>query len=135
MEANAILGEFSYIARMLYGEDYTSAAAHLWILENRRLAGNYGGSDFRSLILADNQFSCMNDHRSLDPASHFGNPGELTAWQECVNMAYSYVNNGIGSIPKPSENFNYTWTYQYSEYIVSIYPDGVKIGGTWFYNK
>ncbi len=127
--------DVSVIARMLYGEDYTSAAAHLWVLENRRLAGNYGGSDFRSLILAKNQFSCMNGHRSLDPASHFEQYGELAAWEECVDLAYSYVNNGICSIPKPSENFNYTWTYQYSESIARIYPNGVRIGGTWFYNK
>ena len=125
----------SVIARMLYGEDHNSIEAHLWILENRKNAGNYGGKDFRSLILAKNQFSCMTGLRSLDPASQFGKYGEIGAWEKCVDAAYKYIDGGINAIPKPTNDFNYTYTHSYSDAFAKKFPNGVHLGGTWFYNK
>ena len=125
----------SVIARMLYGEDHSTTAEHLWILENRRLAGNYGGATYRELVLANGQFDAMGDPRSLNPASHFGDPDEKLAWDNCVDMAYLLLEKGIGSIPKPPGNFNYTYTNATSESFKRQYPDGVEYGGTWFYNR
>jgi len=34
------INTMSVIARMLYGEDYTSIGAHMWLVENRQSAGN-----------------------------------------------------------------------------------------------
>ena len=125
----------SVIARMLYGEDHNSMEAHLWVLENRRIAGNYGGTNFRSLILAENQFSCMDGLRSLAPMTQFDGYGESIAWEACVNMAFRYIDCGISAIPKPFDDFNYTYTHSYSASIANAYPNGVRIGNTWFYNK
>lgn len=127
--------DMSVIARMLYGEDHNAKEAHLWMLENRRIAGGYGGSTIRELVLAKNQFSCMWEERTLNPASKFGGYGEQIAWDACVDMAFRFTVGGIDSIPKPSANFNYTWTYTYSDAIKRQYPNGAQIGGTWFYNK
>lgn len=127
--------DVSVIARMLYGEDYNSMEGHLWVLENRRVAGGYGGNDFRTLVLAQNQFSCMTGQRSLDPASKFGGAGEAIAWDACVDMACQYIVGGMNAIPMPCDSFSYTWTYSYSKSIENRFPDGVRIGGTWFYHK
>ena len=125
----------SIIARMLYGEDHNSIEAHLWILENRKNAGGYLGTDFRSLILAENQFDAMKRQRALDPAAQFSKPGEIAAWKKCVDMAYQYIDGGISAIPIPFDNFNYTYTHAYSTEIAKNFPSGTHIGGTWFYNK
>ena len=126
----------SVIARMLYGEDHNSIEAHLWILENRRIAGNYiGGTEYRALILGINQFEAMHLQRALDPASQFTKAGEKAAWEKCVDMAYKFIDRGIAAIPKPFDNFNYTYTHSYSDEFAKIYPNGFLIGGTWFYNQ
>ena len=127
--------DMSVIARMLYGEDHNSAKEHMWVLENRRIAGNYGGSDFRTLILAENQFSCMPANRSLDPASHFNEPGEMEAWYMCVKVAYLYTLYGLDSITLPYADFDYTYTHAYYDAIKEVYPNGERHGNTWFYNK
>jgi hypothetical protein len=127
--------DVSVIARMLFGEDANSITGHLWVLENRRVAGNYGGNTYRSLVLAPIQFSCMWGPRSLDPASEFGGAGERTAWEDCVDMSDQLMSSGIESIEKPIEPFSFTWTYTYSADIAKRYPDGWLGGGTWFYNK
>ena len=127
--------DMSVIARMLYGEDHNSTEAHMWILENRRIAGGYYGSDFRTLILANSQFSCMPDHRSLDPASHFSGLGEREAWHKCVETAYLYMLYGMDVFEVPCINFDYTYTHAYSDEFAAAHPDGKRFGDTWFYNQ
>lgn len=127
--------DMSVIARMLYGEDHNSTEAHMWMLENRRIAGDYGGKDFRTLILAKNQFSCMPGLRSLDPASHFDKAGEREAWCECVKTAYHYMLYGMDAFELPCAGFDYTYTHSYSAGYAADHPDGARFGGTWFYNR
>ena len=127
--------DMSVIARMLYGEDHDSTEAHMWILENRRIAGNYGGSDFRTLILADAQFSCMSGSRSLAPGVLLGDPGEREAWYKCVSTAYLYMLYGMSAFDLPCANFDYTFTHSYSDTFAARHPDGRRFGGTWFYNR
>ena len=134
--------DLSVIARMLYGEDPKSMDGHLWVLENRRIAGNFiGGNTYRGLALGENQFTCMSGTKSRDPSSRFDRPGERTDWENCVDKAFTFVNNGISSIPKPKgkkgADFTYPWTHKYGgEYTENgRYQNGVKIGGTWFYHK
>jgi len=127
---------------MLYGEDPNSTDGHLWLLENRRIAGNFiGGKTYRGLVLGENQFSCMSEPKSLDPASRFDKLGERTDWENCVDKAFTFVNNGINSIPKPEgkkgADFTYTWSHKYEGVYIENgrYPNGVQHGGTWFYHK
>jgi len=64
----------SVIARMLYGEDHNTINEHMHILENRLNSDEYYmGNTYRELILADGQFSAMEDPRALNPKSFFGN--------------------------------------------------------------
>jgi len=130
----------SVIARMLYGEDPNSMAAHLWIVENRRTEGGYrGGPTFRGLILGPGQFSCMDsdkNFRALDPGFYVSDPAEKRNWDSAVDMAYQYTENGFKNIPYPKEfKEAYTWTQAYSDDFKASHPNGNHIGGTWFYNK
>jgi hypothetical protein len=83
----------------------------------------------------------MSDTKSLNPASRFGSAGERTDWENCVDKAVAFVNNGINSITKPQgkdgADFTYTWTHMYGGIYTETgkYPNGVRIGGTWFYLK
>ena len=127
----------SIIARMLYGEDPNAIEGHLWLLENRLQEGNYGGDTYVELVLADNQFDCMRYNRSLDPASNLGNPFEKMAWDRCVDMAYQFFDEGIESIQFEYKNVKFTYSYSLNGGvdIISMYPNGFRQGGTWFYYK
>ena len=41
--------------------------------------------------------------RSSNPASLFDKPGELEAWEFCVDVAFAYYYGGIDAIPIPFE--------------------------------
>ena len=79
--------------------------SHLWVLENRLQANEeagfgyywyYGDNTYRGLILGEGQFSGMSGVRALDPASYFENPDEKKAWEDCVDEAYKFYDQGIG---------------------------------------
>ncbi len=148
--------DLSIIARLLYGEDPKSINAHLWILENRRLANKKGDvyyttaktveNVYCAIALGHNQFYCFGEpkyetDKSLDPGAKIANiKAEKADWDDCVDAAYEFLEGGIGAIPKPEgkdgSDFNYVWTQAYRKGIVAEkYPDGILYGKTWFYNK
>jgi len=87
------------------------------------------------LILATNQFTGMSTERALNPASNFDEKGELEAWDLCVDKATIFWEQGINAIPKPFDNFDYTYTHSYSDAFAKKHPNGVRIGDTWFYSE
>ena len=97
--------------------------------------GNYGGDDFRTLILAEWQFTAMQDNRALNPASYFDDTGEPEAWDYCVDVAYAYYYGGMDSIPYPDGLFPYTYTRPHYDGIEEDCPGGRHVGGTWFFNR
>ena len=77
----------------------------------------------------------MRIKRALDPAAHFDEAGEIEAWDACVDAAYIFWEQGINAFPKPTEDFDYTFTHKYSDEFARTHSDGIRIGNTWFYNK
>jgi hypothetical protein len=95
-----------------------------------------GNTSYRDLILAHNQFEGMEKERGFNPASVLGNHGERDAWESCVEIAYIFVKYGIEAIPNPlGFKDTYVWTHAYTNSIEARFPDGVRIGNTWFYNR